>query len=127
MALPPENKTPKVGGVKDAIEKMAPEEFGALPSIDEQDIRLFGFIIQNFGFIDLNLRRALEIFHLARLLPQEAAEKYPNLRDSELADVLIDIVQKLDTKLEPVATIVTWLQAIAQFGSTFCSEAVSKC
>ena len=82
MALPPEIKSEKVINIHKAIEKMTPEQIGALPSLDEEDFRLFGVIVQHFCFIDLNLRRALEIFCLARLLPQKVAESYPDVRDS---------------------------------------------
>jgi leucyl-tRNA synthetase len=115
MALPPETKTEKVINIHTAIGKMTPQEIGALPSLDEQDLRLFGNVVQQFCFIDLNLRRALEIFHLARLLPQRVIDSYPNIRDSDLTEVLTEIIERMDAQDEPIEVSLTWLKAISRF------------
>ena len=81
MALPNENKTAKVVAVEQAIGKMSPQELAALPALDASDFQIFGTLIQYFSFIDLNLRRALELFKLAKMLPKTALKQYPNLTD----------------------------------------------
>jgi hypothetical protein len=43
---------------------MSPQQKGDLPSLDGEDFRLFGAISQQYCFIDLNLRRALELMHI---------------------------------------------------------------
>ncbi len=114
MALPREIKTEKVTNVQETVAKMSPQEIGALPSLDDEDLRLFGTIVQHFSFIDLNLRRALEIFHLAKRLPENAARWYPDIRDAELTVVLTEIVKRLDAKIEPIEESLTWLEAISR-------------
>ena len=73
MALPnPVMDATKVRAVSEAIGKMSPQEIGALPPLDDDDFRLFGAISQHYCFLDLNLRRALEVVHLAKRLAQDA-------------------------------------------------------
>ena len=115
MALPPEIKTQKVNDVQNAIGRMSPQEIGALPGLSDEDHHLFGSITQHFAFIDINLRRALEIFQIAKLLPKKAAEAYPDIYDSDLADVLIKVVEKMDSNVEPIAASLAWLEAITRF------------
>jgi hypothetical protein len=66
MALPRENRTAKVIAVEAAIKKMSPQELAALPGLDGEDFKVFGTLIQHFCFIDLNLRRALELFAISK-------------------------------------------------------------
>jgi hypothetical protein len=114
MALPRENKTEKVTNVQEAVAKMSPQEIGALPGLDDEDFRLFGTLVQHFSFIDLNLRRALEIFHLAKRLPEKAAKSYPDIPDAELTDVMTEIVKVMDAQVEPIEESLTWLEAISR-------------
>jgi hypothetical protein len=67
MALPRENRTAKVIAVEEAIKKMSPQELAALPGLDGEDFKVFGTFIQHFCFIDLNLRRALELFAISKM------------------------------------------------------------
>lgn len=100
MALPKPVDAAKVRAVSEAIAKMSPQEIAALPPLDDEDFRLFGAISQHYCFIDLNLRRALEIMHLAKRLPPEHVKKYPNHNDSSLTDVLRGSVEKMDPAIE---------------------------
>jgi hypothetical protein len=109
MALPSEIKTDKMMAVQVAVGKMSPQEIAALPSLDDEDLRLFGVVMQHFCFIDLNLRRALEIFHLAKRLREKAEKAYPDFPDSALTDVLTEVA-----KVEPVEESLTWLNAISR-------------
>jgi hypothetical protein len=84
MALPRENRTAKVIAVEEAIKKMSPQELAALPGLDGEDFKVFGTFIQHFCFIDLNLRRALEVFAISKMLPKSAAKLYLDLPDSML-------------------------------------------
>jgi len=99
MALPDEITTEKVSAISDALSKMTGVEIAALPELEGTDFRCFGRLIQCFCFIDLNLRRALEVFELAGKLPE----------------ALSDIVRPLDPKTEPVEETLTWLAAISKF------------
>jgi hypothetical protein len=114
MALPRENRTPKVTEIDDAIQKMSPQELSALPSLDNDDFTVLGAFIQHFCFIDLNLRRALEVFAMAQMLPGSVTKRYPNLLDSELASVLLDIVKTMDTTVEDIPRALDFLEGISK-------------
>jgi hypothetical protein len=100
MTLPKELDAAKVRAVSAAIAKMTPQELRALPPLDNDDLRLFGTISQHYCFLDLNLRRALEIMRMAKRLPPEHVKKYPNYSDALLTDVLRGSVEKMDAKVE---------------------------
>ena len=63
--------------VEEAVRSLSAQQLAALPSLDDDDLRLFGVIVQHFGFIDLNLRRAVEIFYIANLLSDTASKAFP--------------------------------------------------
>jgi len=100
MALPKEVDAAKVRAVNEALAKMSPQELSALPPLDNDDLRLFGAISQHYCFLDLNLRRALEIMRIAKHLPSEHVKKYPDYNDASLTDVLRGSVKKMDAKVE---------------------------
>jgi hypothetical protein len=102
MALPKEVLTEKVLAIREAIRKMTSEELGALPSLQDDDFRLLGIIVQTYCFIDLNLRRALEIMRMAKRLPPQHLKKYPNYSDAHLAGILIETVRGMDPTVENV-------------------------
>jgi hypothetical protein len=114
MALPGENRTAKVIAVEDAIKKMSAQELAALPSLDAEDFKVIGTLVQHFSFIDLNLRRALELFAVSKMLPEKAKKLYPNLPDSMLSETLIEIVKGMDAKTEDIPTALTWLEVISK-------------
>lgn len=115
MALPDEISNEKVAAISEKLAKMSSEEIGALPELEGTDFRCFGRLIQCFCFIDLNLRRALEIFELAGKLPDKWKKDYPKISDAALTEALSDIVRSLDPKTEPVEETLTWLTAISKF------------
>jgi hypothetical protein len=122
MALPRENRTAKVIAVEEAIKKMSPQELAELPGLDGEDFKVFGTLIQHFCFIDLNLRRALELFAISKMLPKGAANRYQDLPDSELTKLpdseltkaLIEIVKGMDAKVEDIPTALTCLEGISK-------------
>ncbi|TMJ17959.1 MAG: hypothetical protein E6G93_13395 [Alphaproteobacteria bacterium] len=91
MALPNENRTAKTDAVEAKIKKMGPKDLAALPGLDADDLRVFGTLIQHFCFIDLNLRRSLELFKLSGMLPESARKLYPNLPDAKLTETLVEM------------------------------------
>ena len=95
MALPREVDAEKVRVVNEAIANMSSKEIGALPPPDNDDLRLFGAISQHYCFLDLNLRRALEIMYMAKRLPKEYVKKYPSYTDAALSDILHECVNKM--------------------------------
>jgi hypothetical protein len=115
MALPDEISTEKVAAVSDVLSKMSGQQIAALPELDGADFRCFGRLTQSFCFIDLNLRRALEVFELAGKLPAKWKKEYPKISDASLTEALSDVVGTLDPKVEPVEETLTWLTAISKF------------
>lgn len=61
---------------------LSPEQIGALPPLVYEDFYLIGVLIQTLNFVDLNLRRALEIFLAHGFLSKK------NLMSAHDADVL---------------------------------------
>jgi len=94
MVLPREDRTAKVIAVEEAIKKMSPQELAALPGLDGEDFKVLGALIQHFCFIDLTLRRALELFAISKMLPKSTANRYQDLHDSKLTEALIEIVRR---------------------------------
>ena len=86
--------------VEEAVRSLSAQQLAALPSLDDDDLRLFGVIVQHFGFIDLNLRRAVEILYIANLLSDTASKAFPKQQDVALTDVLIEVVEAMDREAE---------------------------
>jgi hypothetical protein len=114
MALPREIRTAEVIEVENAIKKMSPQEVAALPGPDGEDFMVFGMLIQHFCFIDLNLRRALEVFAISKMLPKSAGKRYEDLPDSMLTEVLIEIVNSMDAAVEDIQRALTILDGISK-------------
>ncbi|HVQ69414.1 MAG TPA: hypothetical protein VMT08_18135 [Bradyrhizobium sp.] len=117
MALPDEISSEKVDAISEALSKKAGDEIAALPELEGVDFRCFGRLIQCFCFVDLNLRRALEVFHLAGKLPEKWKKDYPKIPDGFLTEALSDVVRTLDPKSEPIEETLIWLTAISKFRS----------
>jgi hypothetical protein len=88
----------------------------ALPGLNGDDFMVFGTLIQlqHFCFIDLNLRRALELFKLSEMLPESAKKLYPNLPDAKLTETLVEIVNGMYAEAEDKPTALTWLEVISK-------------
>ena len=114
MALPKAVDAEKVRTVSEAIGKMSAQEIGALPPLEDDDFRLFGAISQHYCFLDLNLRRALEVMHMAKRLPSEHVKKYPNYTDATLTDVLRGSAEKMDGKIENLEETLFRLEEIGR-------------
>jgi hypothetical protein len=118
VALPRENRTEKTDAVEEAIKNMSPQEFAALPGLEREDFEAFGMLIQHFCFIDLNLRRALEVFASSKMLPKKlpksAAKGYQYLSDSDLTEVFIKIVNGMDAMVEDTRMALFVLEGISK-------------
>jgi len=112
MAMPKEYRTAKVIEVEAALAKMTSEQKAALPSLVGGDYRLIGKIVQNFCFVDLHLRRALAVFHEAKLIPEPHAKGYPDYQDTNLTTVLADTLKALKPPPADLETVLTFLEAI---------------
>ena len=114
MALPKEVPADKIQKVDQALAKMSAAVKAALPSLDDEDFRLFGAISQHYCFLDLNLRRALEIMRLAKRIPPEHLKQYPDYTDAALTDVLKGSVEKMDSDVEDLEEALFRLEEIGR-------------
>jgi len=97
----------------EAIVANAPrEKLMEFPVLQPEDHHIIGFFIQQFNYMDLNLRRAIETFHQAKLLPDKAAKKYPKIHSSEVAGIVQDSVKAMDTATEDITDTIRVLSII---------------
>jgi hypothetical protein len=97
----------------EAIVSNAPrEKLMEFPVLQPEDHQIIGFFIQQFNYMDLNLRRAIETFHHAKLLPDKAAKKYPKLHSSEVAGIVQDSVKAMDAATEDIPETIRILSII---------------
>jgi hypothetical protein len=113
MALPSEYLTPKMEATREKLSNLRLSELIALPPLTPKDSEMVGAFIQHFNFIDLNLRRAIEIFSIASLLPASAAKKYPNVNDAELANIVKAVFEQMDPATENIEHGIKVLNAIS--------------
>ena len=88
MALPPENRTPRMEMLEAIVRHTPRERLMDFPVLQPGDHQLIGAFIQEFNYIDFNLRRGSEIFAHAKLLSEQAVKKYPKIHSSEVASVV---------------------------------------
>jgi len=69
------------------------EKLMAFPVLQPEDHQIIGFFIQQFNYMDLNFRRAIETFHYDRLFPDKAAKKYPKIHSSEVVRIVQDSIE----------------------------------
>jgi hypothetical protein len=113
MALPKDNPNATTQAVEAEIKKMEPKALATLPDLDGEDLRLFGTLIQYFAFMDLNLRRALDMFNTQRMLPKDYAKFWPDhLPDSKLTEALGAIIKEMKPEHENIPLALTWLEVI---------------
>jgi len=72
------------------------------PVLAPQDHQLIGMFIQQFNYIDFNLRRAIEIFAHAKLLRGDAATSYPKVHNSKVSIAAQDAVKSMDPAVEDI-------------------------
>ena len=87
------------------------EKLMDFPVLEPADHQLIGAFIQEFNYIDFNLRRAIEAFAHAKLLSKDAARKYPKIHSSEVAATVQDAVKAMDPAVEDIAdtTHILWI------------------
>lgn len=112
MALPPEHRTPRVETLQAIVSSVPAEKLSEFPVLQSSDHGLIGFFIQQFNYMDFNLRRAIEAFAHAGLLRGEAAKKYPKIRSSMVATAVQDAVKAMDPKVEDIAETIRILKII---------------
>jgi hypothetical protein len=103
MALPKAFPTPEIERVLNHVRSITSSEQNGLPSLGDRDLHMIGSLVQHYCFIDVNLRRAAEIFYLAKMLPKAAAKQYPDIQDALITDAVASAVSFMDPDEENVA------------------------
>jgi hypothetical protein len=88
MALPKSHETPRVRHLQDILEKAAATDLAGWPMLNEKDYVLVGALVVLFSYIDLNLRRVVEVFDHAGLLAPQWSGKTANLDATKIAEVI---------------------------------------
>jgi|SRR5258708_382291 hypothetical protein len=102
MALPPENRTPRVEALEAIVARTPREKLIDFPVLQPLDHQMVSTLIQLFNYIDFNLRRAIETFAHAKLLQPEAAKAYPKIHSSKVASTVQDAVKAMDAGDEDI-------------------------
>ena len=73
---------------------------------------MIGLFIQQYNYMDLNLRRSIETFAHAKLLQGEAAKRYPKIHSSIVASAVQEAVQAMDPGIENIPVAIQNLNII---------------
>lgn len=95
MALPPSHVTRQVQHLRDTSDRTPIHQ---LEMLVPDDFRLIGTFVQIYNFLELNLRRSIDIFDRAKLL--QRPKRIGRGRWVELANLA---VQAMDPAQEPIA------------------------
>jgi hypothetical protein len=74
--------------LQDIVEKSAATDLAGWPMLNEKDYVLVGALVVLFSYIDLNLRRVVEVFDQAELLSPQWQGKTANLNAAKVAEVI---------------------------------------
>src|SRR5580704_16177402 len=102
MALPPEHRTSRIEMLEAIVSSTPREKLFDFPMLQPPDHQIVGIVIQQFNYMDFNLRRAIETFAHAKLLQGEAARKYPRIHSSKVASAVQGAVEAMDTGVEDI-------------------------
>jgi hypothetical protein len=102
MALPPENRTPRMEALQAIINRTPRKMLANFPNLQPEDHQIVGLFVQIFNYMDFNLRRSIETFAYAKLLQGESAKKYPKIHSSIVAEAVQQSVQAMDPALEDI-------------------------
>jgi hypothetical protein len=112
MALPPELRTPRLERIQTEINNMRGGAIFGLPHLIPPDYQLFGAFIQLYNYMDMNLRRCVEAFHIAQMLPSNVESRWRNLREAKLVGIINGVVATMDADVEPIAETIGRLTEI---------------
>jgi len=82
------------------------------PLLQPSDHLMVGVFIQTYNYMDFNLRRAIETFACAKLLPSKAAKKYPKIHSAEVAGIVQESVRAMDSAVEDIPDTIQILTII---------------
>jgi hypothetical protein len=112
MAIPPEYRTPEVERLE-AIMKATPfEQIAQFPPPIRSDRELIGQYIITYNFIDLNLRRCVEVFARRDLLSDDHKKRPRNIPAGHLASAVRYVVERMQQDQEDIPATLDILMAV---------------
>lgn len=109
--IPKQNKTPRMEQLQNLVAAL-PGGLAGLDHLTLGDHQLIGAYIQLFNFIELNLRRSVDVFAQAKLLAPAIAKRHRKLASSELVPALKQGVSGMDGAMENIPSAVAKLDEI---------------
>src|SRR5688572_15206738 len=102
MALPPEHVTPEIARLRDMFAAMPFAEISSYPDLIRSDYEMIGKYMIMYSYVDLNLRRCVDLFaHRGMLLPKHAKD-YRAIRAGYLVDAIIPVVERMSPDVEDI-------------------------
>jgi hypothetical protein len=80
------------------MDALAPGEMLRFPAIDRDMLFAAGILVQTYSYIELNLRRCVDIFAHAKLLGPSWARKPEAIQSSKLVEVVKDALTRIVPK-----------------------------
>lgn len=94
MPLPP-YATPKLQELQMQIDALPPGEILRFPAVDDDMLLAIGILVQTYSYIELNLRRCVDIFAHAKLLGPSSPRKPKPIQSSKLVEVVKDALTRI--------------------------------
>lgn len=106
MPLPKPNETTETNRPQAFVQQRTPEELGRFPILRRSDMQLIGTYIQIYNYIDMHLRRCIEIFARRDMLSANFGKKYTRIPASKLTSTLRPIFLAMPSTEEDVAVAI---------------------
>src|ERR1700691_3732403 len=102
MTLPPSYRSPEIDRLAALVWQISATELFKFPHLSHDVVLMLGAFIQYYNFIDLNLRRSIEVFSAANILPLDFQKRHLKLPASELVAAAKSAVQIMDAVVEDI-------------------------
>jgi hypothetical protein len=112
MALPPEYRTPEVERLEAIMNATPFEQIATFPAPIRSDRELIGQYVFTYSFIDLNLRRSVEVFARRDMLSDEHKKRPRNIPAGQLAPAVRYVVERMPPEQENIPETLDILAAI---------------
>jgi hypothetical protein len=92
----PEHITPELKRLQEIVNNSGEEGLFLFPRLSDDDFKIFGMYIQIYNYIEINLRRSIEVFCRASILTGNIVTTHPQLASAHLIGHLIIAVKKMN-------------------------------
>ena len=99
--IPKEYRTSRIDALQQILNTLG-GDLSALAGLHPDDLHLIGAYIQRFNFIELNVRRSIEVFARIKMLDASIARRHHKLPSSQLVPTLKSAVARLDPRVEDI-------------------------